>query len=170
MRVILEAQFQLFGVLKKENGWYIAHCPPLDITTQGKTEAEAKRNLAEASELFVVSCFERGTFEQALRELGWSVVAALRHGRENVLGFRVKGYFVFRFQFPLALRRPMSRLNPLPWHKLVCVFEQIGYRQAGQKGSHLKLEKPGVARPLIVPKYGEVGITRDAFLSLLENC
>jgi predicted RNA binding protein YcfA (HicA-like mRNA interferase family) len=76
----------------------------------------------------------------------------------------------------------MSRLNPLPWHKLVCVFEQIGYRLAGQKGSHLKLEKPGVARPLIVPKYAEVGrdiitnlirtagITRDAFLSLLENC
>jgi predicted RNA binding protein YcfA (HicA-like mRNA interferase family) len=76
----------------------------------------------------------------------------------------------------------MSRLNPLPWHKLICVFEQIGYRQAGQKGSHIKVEKPGVARPLIVPKYTEVGrdiittlirtagITRDAFLSLLENC
>ena len=76
----------------------------------------------------------------------------------------------------------MSRLNPLPWHKLVCVFEQIGYRHGGQKGSHLKLEKPGVARPLIVPKYPEVGrdiitnlirtagITREAFLSLLENC
>jgi predicted RNase H-like HicB family nuclease len=73
MRVMLEAQFHLFGLLKKENGWYIAHCPPLDITTQGRTEAEAKRNLAEASELFVVSCFERGTFEQAIRELGWSV-------------------------------------------------------------------------------------------------
>jgi predicted RNase H-like HicB family nuclease len=77
MRVILQAQFQLFGVLKKENGWYIAHCPPLDITTQGRTEAEAKRNLAEASELFIVNCFERGTFEQALRELGWTVVAGL---------------------------------------------------------------------------------------------
>ena len=76
----------------------------------------------------------------------------------------------------------MSRLTPLPWHKPVCVFEQIGYREAGQKGSHLKLEKPGVARPLIVPKYAEVerdiittlirsaGITRDAFLSLLKNC
>jgi len=76
----------------------------------------------------------------------------------------------------------MPRLNPLPWHKIVCVFEQIGYRQAGQKASHLKLEKPGVARPLIVPRYAEVGrdiitnlirtagITRDAFLSLLENC
>ncbi|MGO9577314.1 MAG: type II toxin-antitoxin system HicA family toxin [Terriglobales bacterium] len=76
----------------------------------------------------------------------------------------------------------MSRLNPLPWHKLVCVFVQIGYKQAGQKGSHVKLEKPGVARPLIVPKHDEVGrdiittliktagITREAFLALLANC
>lgn len=76
----------------------------------------------------------------------------------------------------------MSRLNPLPWHKLVCVFEQIGYREAGQKGSHVKMEKPGVARPLIIPKYDEVGrdiimnlirtagITREGFLALLENC
>jgi predicted RNase H-like HicB family nuclease len=75
MKVKIQAQFQLFGVLKKEDGWHIAHCPPLDITTQGRTEAEAKKNLIEASELFVVSCFERGTFEQALRELGWHVVA-----------------------------------------------------------------------------------------------
>ena len=76
----------------------------------------------------------------------------------------------------------MPRLTPLPWQRLVCVFEQIGYKQAGQKGSHLKLEKPGVARPLIVPKYDEVGldiitnlirtagITRHAFLALLERC
>ena len=76
----------------------------------------------------------------------------------------------------------MPRLTPLPWQRLVCVFELIGYKQAGQKGSHLKLEKPGVARPLIVPKYDEVGldiitnlirtagITRHAFLALLERC
>lgn len=53
---------------------------------------------------------------------------------------------------------------------------------AGQKGSHIKLEKAGVARPLIVPRYDEVGrdiilnlirtagITREAFLSILERC
>lgn len=76
----------------------------------------------------------------------------------------------------------MSRLRPLPWQRIVCVFEQLGYRQAGQKGSHLKLEKAGVARPLIVPKYSEVGldiitnlirtagITREAFLALLAHC
>jgi predicted RNA binding protein YcfA (HicA-like mRNA interferase family) len=62
------------------------------------------------------------------------------------------------------------------------VFEQLGYRNAGQKGSPIKLEKPGVARPLIIPKYDEVGrdiitnlirtagIRRDAFFALLDNC
>jgi len=76
----------------------------------------------------------------------------------------------------------MSRLTPLPWGKLVCVFQQLGYKQAGQKGSHVKMEKAGVARPLIIPKYDEVGrdiittlirtsgITREAFFSLLDNC
>ena len=106
MRVILQAQFQLFGVLKKENGRYIAHCPPLDITTQGRTEAEAKRNLAEASELFVISCFERGTFEQALRELGWSVVAgrpAARHGKRSVI--QRKGSFLFPVPVPFGFEK-----------------------------------------------------------------
>ena len=76
----------------------------------------------------------------------------------------------------------MPRLTALPWDRLVCVFEQIGYRRAGQKGSHIKMEKPGMARPLIIPRYDEVGvdiiltlirtagITREAFLALLENC
>ena len=75
MEITLQAEFRLFGTIKRQRGWYIAHCPPLDITTQGRTEEEARQNLTEASELFVVSCFERGTFEQALRELGWHVVS-----------------------------------------------------------------------------------------------
>jgi predicted RNase H-like HicB family nuclease len=109
MRVILQAQFQLFGILRKENGWYIAHCPPLDITTQGRTEA--KRNLAEASELFVVSCFERGTFEQALRELGWSVVAgrpAARQGKRSVIPR--KG--AFRFPVPVPFDFEKADVTP----------------------------------------------------------
>jgi predicted RNA binding protein YcfA (HicA-like mRNA interferase family) len=76
----------------------------------------------------------------------------------------------------------MSRLSPQPWGKLVCVFEQLGYKRAGQKGSHIKMEKAGMARPLIVPRYDEVGrdiitnlirtagISREAFLALLSNC
>lgn len=76
----------------------------------------------------------------------------------------------------------MARLTPLPWEKIVCVFSKLGYKQAGQKGSHIKMEKPGAARPLIVPRYDEVGkdiisglirtagIDRDAFLTLLKRC
>ena len=37
----------------------------------GKTLAAAKKNLIEASELFIVSCLERGTLDQALKELGF---------------------------------------------------------------------------------------------------
>jgi len=76
----------------------------------------------------------------------------------------------------------MSRLTPLPWSKLICVFTQLGYKTAGQKGSHVKMEKPGCARPLIIPKYDAVGrdiitnlirtagIEREAFFALLDNC
>jgi predicted RNase H-like HicB family nuclease len=106
MGVILQAQFELFGVIKKENGCYVARCPPLDITTQGKTQAEAKKNLCEASELFVVSCFERGTFEQALRELGWTVVAgrpASRQGKRSVIPR--KGSFRFPVPVPFGFER-----------------------------------------------------------------
>ena|SRR5271166_2712520 len=109
MRVILEAQFQLFGVMKKENGWYVAHCPPLDITTQGRTEAEAKKNLIEACELFVVSCFERGTFEQALRELGWHVVAGRPVPRQRSAVTRKGG---FRFPVPVPFGFEKADVTP----------------------------------------------------------
>jgi hypothetical protein len=105
MRLMVQAQFQLFGMMKQENGWYVASCPPLDITTQGRTEQEAKNNLIEASELFVISCFERGTFEQALRELGWHVVAGhhvTKQGEHSVLppdgGFRFPVPVPFGFE------------------------------------------------------------------------
>ena len=105
MRALVEAKFQLFGVMKKENGWYIAHCPPLDITTQGRTEAEAKKNLIEASELFVVSCFERGTFEQALRELGWHLVAGHAVPRTGKAPKIPAGGFRFPIPVPFGVEK-----------------------------------------------------------------
>lgn len=32
-------------VIAKEGKWYVASCPLLDIASQGKTEAEAKKNI-----------------------------------------------------------------------------------------------------------------------------
>ncbi len=77
MRGAIQVAFNLFGTVKRKGKWYIAYCPPLDLTTQGKSVSEARQNLVEASELFVISCLERGTLDQALRELGFVPVKAV---------------------------------------------------------------------------------------------
>jgi predicted RNase H-like HicB family nuclease len=66
----IQAEFHLYGQVKKRGKWFVAYCGPLDLSTQGKTCEEAKGNLIEASQLFLTSCIERRTFDQALKELG----------------------------------------------------------------------------------------------------
>ncbi len=39
-------------IIEREDDWYVALCPELDIASQGKSVAEAEHNLAEAIELF----------------------------------------------------------------------------------------------------------------------
>jgi predicted RNase H-like HicB family nuclease len=43
---------QLTAIIEREDNWYVALCPELDIASQGKTIEEARDNLAEAVELF----------------------------------------------------------------------------------------------------------------------
>ena len=42
---------QLTAKIKKGEKFYIARCPELGVTTQGKTKKEAKENLKDAVEL-----------------------------------------------------------------------------------------------------------------------
>jgi predicted RNase H-like HicB family nuclease len=91
-------QFNLFGVMKQEGNWHIAYCPPLDITTQGKTVAEARRNLIEAAELFLISCVERGTIDQALKELGFVSV-------EKCVAPRPQNSFPMNIPVPLRFQK-----------------------------------------------------------------
>jgi predicted RNase H-like HicB family nuclease len=115
MQVVIQAQFELFGVLKKKGGWHIAHCPPLDITTQGRTENEAKKNLIEAAELFVTSCFERGTFEQALRELGWRVVAGRAVARaDKARKLALRPLSAREFSFPVPVPFGLEKASECP--------------------------------------------------------
>ena len=100
MRVAVKAEFTLFGVMKREGDWYIAHCPPLDLTTQGKTLAEAKKNLIEASELFITSCFERGTLDQALKELGFVSLNAKPTNVANAFPITIPVPFGFEKSIP----------------------------------------------------------------------
>jgi predicted RNase H-like HicB family nuclease len=50
---------------------WIAGCPTLDVYSQGRDENDAKRSLEEAITFWVESCLERGTLDEALRELGF---------------------------------------------------------------------------------------------------
>ncbi len=99
MTYTIRADFQLFGQIKRQGKWYVAHCPPLDLSSQGRTLDEAKKNLIEASELFIVSCLERGTIDQALKELGF-----VKFGGEKPQRIP-PGSFRFPVPIPLILQR-----------------------------------------------------------------
>jgi predicted RNase H-like HicB family nuclease len=69
--------FDLQCTLKKEaEGLWVAGCPLLDLYSQGTSEDDAKKSLEEAIGLWVKSCIERGTLDQALRECGFHAVSA----------------------------------------------------------------------------------------------
>ena len=44
---------QFTAIIERDGDVYAAHCPDLDIASQGATVAEARANLAEAIELFL---------------------------------------------------------------------------------------------------------------------
>ena len=46
---------QFTAIIEREDDWYVALCPELDIASQGKTVEEARLNLKEAIELFFES-------------------------------------------------------------------------------------------------------------------
>lgn len=43
---------QFTAIIEREDDWYVALCPELDIASQGKTIEEARDNLISALELF----------------------------------------------------------------------------------------------------------------------
>ena len=44
---------KLTAVIEKEEDWFVAHCPELGVTSQGKTISEAEAMIKEAVELFL---------------------------------------------------------------------------------------------------------------------
>jgi predicted RNase H-like HicB family nuclease len=76
----------LMCTVKRAEGRWVTGCPALDICSQGKTKEEAQRSLEEAIGLWVEDCLERGTLDQALREVGFERVhpAAIRPGDEHI--------------------------------------------------------------------------------------
>lgn len=62
----------LRATFAQEGEWIVACFPDLDITSQGKARDEAARNLIEATQLFIESCYERGTLDEMLKVHGFA--------------------------------------------------------------------------------------------------
>jgi len=52
----------------------------------------------------------------------------------------------------------MSKLSPVDWKILDKVFRADGWIFKREKGSHRSYTKPGFIRPVVIPKYDEVGV------------
>lgn len=52
----------------------------------------------------------------------------------------------------------MPRLAPTDWRTQLRVFEADGFRQERHTSSHIVMSKPGVLRPVIIPKYPSIGL------------
>ena len=40
-------------IIEREDSWFVAFCPELEVASQGKTVEEAKNNLKEAIDLYL---------------------------------------------------------------------------------------------------------------------
>ena len=74
MDVTVQFNLKLPVKITKKHKWHVASCPILDVHSQGETETKAKNNLREALTLFFISCFERGTLEDVLKQCGFKAV------------------------------------------------------------------------------------------------
>jgi predicted RNase H-like HicB family nuclease len=45
--------YRFSALITKEDGWYVARCPELNVTSQGKNVEDARANLGEAIELYL---------------------------------------------------------------------------------------------------------------------
>ncbi len=76
----------------------------------------------------------------------------------------------------------MPRLTPVDWRVLECIFKKAGFEPIRDSSNHRILEKESFPRPIIIPKYNEVGLdiiksnmrsanmTRDDYFSYLSKC
>lgn len=73
----------------------------------------------------------------------------------------------------------MPKLSAVSYKQLARVFEADGFRLVREEGDHMVYTKPGVLRPVVIPKYSAVPvfviknnlrtarISRDRYFQLL---
>jgi len=56
----------------QEGEFFVAKCP-LGVVSQGDSQDAAFKNLTEALQLFIETCFEQGIIEQVMKQKGFSL-------------------------------------------------------------------------------------------------
>jgi len=74
MQIKIDFVAKLPCKLTKRKNWILASCSVFDVHSQGETETQAKKNLAEALSLFLISCYERGTLDAVLKQCGFKAI------------------------------------------------------------------------------------------------
>jgi predicted RNA binding protein YcfA (HicA-like mRNA interferase family) len=76
----------------------------------------------------------------------------------------------------------MPKLSPVSYKALQCIFELDGFTKVREEGDHMVFTKPGVLRPVVIPKYRSLpvfiiknnlrtaGMSRDRYFELLAKC
>lgn len=67
------------AILEKEDNFYVALCPELDVASQGATVEEATANLKEAVELFI-ECADSEEIKQRLHTEVFITQFEVAHG------------------------------------------------------------------------------------------
>lgn len=94
-------------VVTKKAKWTVACCPVLDLFAQGGDEKEAKRNLVDMIQLFIESCYERNTLDEALKECGFKVF----HKEDTPMGvapLKIEPNYL-NVQLPLSVVKSATR-------------------------------------------------------------
>lgn len=63
----IQSNLRVPATVRQEGKWFYSSCPVFDVHSQGLSKEEALDNLAEALQLFVESCIERGTLDQVVK-------------------------------------------------------------------------------------------------------
>ena len=73
-----------------------------------------------------------------------------------------------------------KKLSPVSYKQLQKVFEADSFRLVREQGDHMVFTKPGVIRPIVIPKYAAVpvfliknnlrsaGMSRERYFDLLD--
>ena len=89
---------ELTSEIWQEGNMYTAYCHELDVATAGRTFDEARKNLAEAIEIFFEETKRMGTLRQLLEEAGFSLEA----NDSALISPRVKFCSFEKLSFPIS--------------------------------------------------------------------